>query len=171
MFCGRCGFANPDTDCFCVSCGGPIQITETPVGSITPAQFAQPITTMQQPMQSGASSSLAPRKLSLGGAIQHYFTNYMNFKGRASRSEYWFFYLFGIIACLVAALLSPILHVLVIFVLFIPYIAVLTRRLHDTGRAGPMPFIVLIPLVGPILLLVWECTEGEKTLNKYGPPW
>ena len=171
MFCGKCGFANPDTNRFCVSCGGSIQLAETPVGSVTPVQFAHPMSSIQQPMQGGTSSSLAPRKMSFGDSIKYCLTNYANFKGRASRSEYWFFYLFAVLAYFVAALLAPVLYYLVILALFVPSIAALTRRLHDTGRPGSTALFLLIPLVGAILVLVWLCTEGDKTPNKFGPPW
>jgi uncharacterized membrane protein YhaH (DUF805 family) len=171
MFCGRCAFANPDTNRFCVSCGGPIQIAESAVGSVSPFQYAQPVTAMQQPMQTGGSSSLAPKKMSFVDAIKYCLTNYANFKGRASRSEYWYFYLFGILALFVAVLLAPILYYIAGLALLVPYIAVGTRRLHDTGRSGAHLLWTLIPLVGAILVLVWLCTEGDKTVNKYGPPW
>jgi len=171
MFCGKCGFANPDTNRFCVSCGGPIQFAETPVGSAATVQFAPPGAPVQQPILGGTSSSLAPRKMSFGDSIKHCLTNYANFKGRAARSEYWFFYLFAVLAYFVAALLAPELYVLVILALFIPSIAALTRRLHDTGRPGSTALFLLIPIVGAILVLVWLCTEGDKTPNKFGPPW
>lgn len=171
MFCGKCGFSNPDANRFCVSCGGPIQFAETPVGSAASVQFAPPGAPVQQPILGGTLSSLAPRKMSFGDSIKYCLTNYAKFKGRASRSEYWFFYLFGMIVLLVAALVSPELYLLSGLGLFIPYIAVLTRRLHDTGRSGAMAWIGLIPLVGFILLLVWTCSEGDKTPNKFGPPW
>ena len=171
MFCGKCAFANPDTNRFCVSCGGPIQIAESAVGSASQFQIAQPVTAPQQPMQTGGSSSLAPRKMSFVDAIKYCLTNYANFKGRAARSEYWLFYLFAILVYFVAALVAPALYILVILGLFVPSIAALTRRLHDTGRQGATALFLLIPLVGAILVLVWLCTEGDKTPNNFGPPW
>jgi uncharacterized membrane protein YhaH (DUF805 family) len=171
MYCGQCATSNPDTNRFCVNCGGPIQKAETPVGSVAPSQFVQPISAMQQPMQVGASASLAPRKMSFSDSIKYCLTNYANFKGRASRSEYWFFYLFAVLVYVVANLLSPILYALALLALIVPTIAALTRRLHDTGRAGSVAWFLLIPLVGPIMFLVWLCTGGDKTPNKFGPPW
>lgn len=171
MYCGQCATSNPDTNRFCINCGGPIQKAETPVGSVTPSQFGPPVSVMQHPMQVGASSSLAPRKMSFSDSIKYCLTNYANFKGRASRSEYWFFYLFAVMVYVVANLLSPILYALALLALFVPSIAALTRRLHDTGRAGTVAWFLLIPLVGEIMVLVWLCTEGEKTPNRFGPPW
>ena len=171
MFCGKCAFANPDTNRFCVSCGGPIQIAESVVGSASSFQYAQPVTATQQPMQTGGSSSLAPKKMSFVDAVKYCLTNYANFKGRAARSEYWFFYLFVILVYFVAILFAPALYYIAILAFFVPGIAALTRRLHDTGRAGSAALFLLIPIIGGILVLVWLCTEGDKTVNKFGPPW
>lgn len=170
MFCGKCGFQNPDSSSFCVNCGNPTQIAETPVVQVSPFQNAQPVTAMQQPMQSGGSPSLAPKKMSFGDAIKYCFSNYANFKGRAARSEYWYFYLFTVLVSF-SFLISLILYVLASLALFVPAIAALTRRLHDTGRAGSFALFLLIPIVGPILILIWTCAEGEKWPNRFGPPW
>ena len=171
MFCGKCGFQNPDSSSFCVECGNPTQIAETPVDSVSPFQNAQSAPVMQQPFQFVLSPSLAPKKMSFGDAIKYCFSNYANFKGRAARSEYWFFYLFTVLVYIVANLLSPILYFLALLALFVPLIASLTRRLHDTGRAGSLAWLVLIPIVGAILILIWTCAEGEKSPNRFGPPW
>jgi len=171
MFCGKCGFANPDGNRFCVSCGGPIQTNETPSSSAPPAQYSQQPNAPQQSMQTTAIAGLAPRKMSFVDAVKYCLTNYANFKGRAARSEYWFFYLFAVLVYFVAALLAPVLYVILFFAFFVPSIAVLTRRLHDTGRAGAAALFLLIPIIGGILVLIWLCTEGDKTVNKFGPPW
>ena len=80
---------------------------------------------------------------------------YASFSGRASRSEFWFFYLFGIaiygICILLAVTISfKFLWVLGIFALgvFIPALAVTWRRLHDVNKSGmyfflPVPFAII----------------------------
>ncbi len=171
MFCGKCGFANRDVHRFCVSCGGPIQVAESAAGLVAPIQSAPPVHYSQQPMQVGVSSNLAPRKMTFGDSIKYCLTNYANFDGRAVRSEYWFFFLFVMLALLVTKWIAPGLFVLVALGLFIPSIAALTRRLHDLGRAGFYALLVFIPLVGWIIVLIWLCDEGDKTPNNFGPPW
>jgi len=171
MFCGKCGFQNPDSSSFCVNCGNSSQIVETPVDSVSPFQNAQSAPVMQQPFQFVSSPSLAPKKMSFGDAIKYCFSNYANFKGRAARSEFWFFYLFQTLVASVGYLVSPYLYVLALLAFVVPYFAALTRRLHDTGKAGTLAFVLLAPCVGPILILVWLCTEGEKSPNRFGPPW
>lgn len=106
--------------------------------------------------------------------------NYANFEGRARRSEYWYYVLFNFIITASAYILAMIFvffggFLLIPFIwLFsvatiIPSIAVGVRRLHDIGKPGAYYFFVLIPLVGPILLLVFFATEGERGENQYGP--
>ncbi len=51
---------------------------------------------------------------------------------------------------------------------FLPSIAVAVRRLHDIGRSGGWYFIALVPLVGPIVLLVFLLTKSDGE-NRYSP--
>lgn len=50
----------------------------------------------------------------------------------------------------------------------LPSLAVIVRRLHDIGKSGWFYFIRLIPIVGPIWLLILLCTEGDRGANRYG---
>ncbi|QHI38716.1 Inner membrane protein YhaI [Kordia antarctica] len=109
--------------------------------------------------------------------------NYANFTGRARRQEFWMFVLFNFLITLglyvVVAILAftseslAILGLVILFIyvigVFIPNLAVVVRRLHDTGNSGWMYFISLIPLIGTIWLLVLLCTEGQVGPNEYGP--
>ena len=103
-------------------------------------------------------------------SVETCFKKYVDFNGRASRSEFWWFYLFWIIAYIVSAMIDPILILLVILGLLLPYITVTARRLHDINKTGWLQLIVLIPLVGPIIMLVFCVTEGDKKRNQYGAP-
>ena len=92
--------------------------------------------------------------------------NYAAFKGRASRSEYWYFILFNIIFSIVLGYVSgivglPILYTIYSLVILIPSIAVSVRRMHDVGKSG---WFVLIPIYDLIL----ACTQGVKGENEYG---
>ena len=103
-------------------------------------------------------------------SIETCFYKYIEFNGRASRSEFWWFYLFVIICWIIGFVLGPIIEVIIILGLLIPYIAVQARRLHDIGKSGWLQLISLIPLIGAIILIVWSATEGTKKKNKYGAP-
>lgn len=111
--------------------------------------------------------------------------NYCNFSGRARRSEYWNFILFTMIlsyiVCFVALvfvalfkdsfiILIPLILFFAFFIyLFIPGLAVMVRRLHDTGRSGLYYFIGFIPFVGEILLLIFLLEDSQPNTNMYGP--
>ncbi|MEU1122939.1 DUF805 domain-containing protein [Streptomyces sp. NPDC005899] len=99
--------------------------------------------------------------------------NYAGFSGRARRKEYWMFVLFNAIVAAVlvgigAALETQIPYIIYMVAVLIPTLAVVVRRLHDTGRSGWWFFITFVPLVGGIILLVFMCTEGARTANEYG---
>lgn len=98
---------------------------------------------------------------------------YADFSGRARRKEYWMFFLINIIIGIVLGFLATILKTGILSTIYslavlIPGIAVCIRRLHDIGKSGWWWFIALIPLVGPIWLLVLVCTEGDSSNNQYG---
>ena len=103
-------------------------------------------------------------------SVETCFYKYIEFNGRASRSEFWWFYLFVIICWIIGFVLGPIIEGIIILGLLIPYIAVQARRLHDIGKSGWLQLISLIPLIGAIILIVWSATEGTKKKNKYGAP-
>ena len=115
--------------------------------------------------------------MGFGEAVQSVFSKYATFSGRARRSEYWYFVLLQVI---VSAVLNGLYSatesgafsvILVLFdlALLVPSLAVCWRRLHDIGRSGAYYFLGLIPLVGAIILLVWECQESQPGANQYGP--
>jgi len=102
-------------------------------------------------------------------------SKYAEFEGRSRRSEYWYFFLFYMLILIALAVVEEVLFQTVISyfigILFfiVPAIAVCVRRLHDIGKSGWFYFISWIPLVGPILLLVWMCTDSQYGPNAWGP--
>ncbi|NBD24488.1 DUF805 domain-containing protein [Paenibacillus glycinis] len=101
--------------------------------------------------------------------------NYVGFTGRARRKEYWMYVLVNCILSIALAIvdgilgLDRVLGALYSLAVLLPSLAVMVRRLHDTGRSGWWYFIILIPIVGAIVLLVFACLEGDSGHNKYGP--
>ena len=110
--------------------------------------------------------------------------DYANFNGRARREEYWMFVLFSMLiyvvvfGVLLGSMVADIKTLGIIIVglcciyilgIFVPTLAVTVRRLHDTNRSGWAYLISFIPLVGPIILLVFLCSEGTLGANLYGP--
>jgi uncharacterized membrane protein YhaH (DUF805 family) len=112
-------------------------------------------------------------KMSFGDSIATCFRKYAEFKGRASRAEYWWFVLFAVLAYVAAAIVDTALEnaaptALVLLGLLLPSLSVAVRRLHDTGRPGWWYLIALIPF-GSIVLIVFFAQQGEASGNKYGP--
>jgi len=105
--------------------------------------------------------------MNFGQSIAVCFSKYVDFKGRASRSEYWWFALFYVIVTIVAGKISVNLDALVSLILLLPSIAVATRRLHDTNRSGWWQLIA-ITIVGMIPLIIWLASKTIEEDNKYG---
>jgi uncharacterized membrane protein YhaH (DUF805 family) len=110
-------------------------------------------------------------------AITSGFQNYVNFRGRAARSEFWYWTLFSILASIVGALIDvalfgvaglSVIQNLVGLALFLPGLAVSVRRLHDLDRTGWWMLIALT-VIGIILLIVWDCMRGTPGSNRFGP--
>jgi uncharacterized membrane protein YhaH (DUF805 family) len=102
---------------------------------------------------------------------------YAVFSGRSRRKEYWMFALFvGVIYAVllgigIAADIPALTIVAVVFyvAVLLPGLAVSVRRLHDTGRSGWWILFGLVPLAGPITLLVFTCLDSQPGANQYGP--
>ena len=122
-------------------------------------------------------------------AIKSGFSNYFNFSGRASRSEYWYFTLFCVILGFGTGfidgiagfwLIAPtetefgpvggtgLLTSLAQLAVFIPGLSMIWRRLHDVDKSGAW-FFIIFTCVGAIFLLVWYVTKGTAGPNRFGP--
>jgi uncharacterized membrane protein YhaH (DUF805 family) len=93
---------------------------------------------------------------------------YADFNGRARRSEYWYFVLFNYLIQLLIGYIglytfeNPYFGTIYFLAVFIPYIAVGVRRMHDVNKSG---WYILIPIYNLILC----CTDGTIGPNDYGP--
>lgn len=95
-------------------------------------------------------------------------SKYATFTGRASRSEYWCFYLFYIIIYFIGAVVGALVGSSFVMYLFIlpfvlPVFAAGIRRMHDVGKSG---WFILIPIYNLVLM----CTAGTRSANAYGEP-
>ncbi len=147
MFCRACGGSLHSTAPLCPHCGAP-QVC------------------------AGGGDGIAR---TFANSISICFRKYITFTGRAPRAEFWYFLLFiwlvGIVLVVVSSQSQAGGWFNALFSLgtFLPCIAVQVRRLHDVDRSGWWYWIMLIPIVGAILLLVWTCTRGSRGSNRFGP--
>ena len=102
------------------------------------------------------------------------FKHYADFEGRARRSEFWWFYLAYMIAIVTLSILGEVHPVFgiaywgLVVLLFLPGLSVAVRRLHDSGKSGWWFLIVLIPLAGWIVFLVFMILPSDVGTNRYG---
>ena len=112
-------------------------------------------------------------------AMKSGLSNSFNKSGRASRSEYWFWVLGGVIfqiTMIVGAVILGVMdiHVLPGLMMIAPILLVpgsitlVVRRLHDVGMSGWMFFVALIPFLGAIYLIYLFVQEGDMEENMYG---
>jgi uncharacterized membrane protein YhaH (DUF805 family) len=104
----------------------------------------------------------------IGDAIDFCLRNYATFQGRASRSEYWYFFLFYFLVSTLTGMVSTDVQSVANLALFIPYLAVGTRRLHDIGRSGASLLWWLLPVIGWVPILIWTTRAGDPGPNQYG---
>lgn len=130
-------------------------------------------------------------------AVKTCFGKYATFSGRATRPEFWWYVLFLFAANIVLSFIDRSLFGwgmmggsygagmgpgygmgwemsggplsgLFSLATILPSLAVSARRLHDTGRSGWWQLLVLIPLIGWIILLIWYAQRGEAGANAHG---
>lgn len=135
-----------------------------PQGNTAPFNAQQNFTTPFGIPNQSPQSDLAPRPVNMIDALTRAFTKYADFKGRASKSEFWFFYLWSFVFVWI-----PFINIIWLFASFIPLLAVGTRRLHDIGKPGVYWLFSLIPFAGFIIMIVFWVTDGERDGNIYGP--
>ena len=116
--------------------------------------------------------------MNFGQSISHCFSNYFNFNGRGSRSEYWWFVLFCMILELGGSVWDAsmgdtsgngFMYWIAIAATFFPSIAAGARRLHDVNRSGWWQLLA-ITIIGLIPLIIWMATVGENKKNGFGIP-
>lgn len=98
--------------------------------------------------------------------------NYVNFKGRARRKEYWMFVLINMFIQAALSMLDLLLNTMFLsgiysLVIILPSLAVLVRRLHDSGKSG-LNFLWVFTGIGAFYVLYLLILEGDVGMNKYG---
>ena len=108
--------------------------------------------------------------------------NYVGFKGRASRSEYWWFLLFAFLISFVTIIIDfalfglesveefglGLVSLIATLAMALPSIALTVRRIHDFGQSGWLFLVTIIPILGYVALFVFGILEGQDHPNQYG---
>lgn len=191
MFCTQCGALAGDAHKFCESCGHQLGgtspkrlVTGTTVhdvlgshgGVSRPLPPPTEIESEQFRVLAAGTKEVKPERFL--DVIGYGFKNYAQFDGRATRVEFWKWYLYFIglpfLVVLVLALMSffvppllafgPLALILIPIVHIIPTLACAVRRLHDTGRPGYGLLVGFIPIVGNLILLYWLIQPSLKEL-------
>ena len=124
-------------------------------------------TPFSEPEMTGRPASKMPFMDASKTCVQKSFT----IEGRASRSEYWWFYLAFMIANIGLTIVDSALGtplVLLLLALIPASLCAAIRRMHDIGKSGWMLLIGLIPLVNLILLYWFIFDGGQPHANDYG---
>ena len=170
MFCSECGKKNFDHAKFCVECGTAI--------STKVQESAERKVNSKPNTKKDHSDIQSINRMSFGESISSCFSKYVTFDGRASQSEYWWFFLFSLLlnwGGVIVEAATPssnevselhILTNLIALVLFLPSIAVGCRRLHDTGRSG-WNQLWMFTIIGIIPVLIWLSSKGNDHENKF----
>ncbi|MBM7026265.1 DUF805 domain-containing protein [Clavibacter zhangzhiyongii] len=134
--------------------------------------------------------SRPPLELPLPGAswaeaLRRFFLKYATFRGRASRSEFWWWVLTGFLASNALDVLSGLstggrdpmdvagrfavvdvwsgISAVLELAVFIPSLAVSWRRLHDTDRSGTWTLINFIPILGQVVYVVMTASRSRPS--------
>ncbi len=135
--------------------------------------------------------------MTLGESIATCFRNYVTFRGRASRSEYWYFVLFLVLVGIALDVVDTfagtytgnrdldyggldiyfgddlwpygLFNSLFMLATLLPALAVAVRRLHDIDFSGwwALLFATVIGVIPLIVMLCWRPSRGD---NRFGPP-
>ncbi len=203
MFCSKCGTEINDGAVFCSSCGTrqknkPETAASASNASVVyapPKSAAKPVSANKRVYKPHPNAYIhhrrskpdleeIPHNGSVGfiEAVKLFFVNYINFSGRASKSEYLWAYLFQALSFVTIALimLIPLIGFIIggimLLILAVPSISVTVRRLHDVGKPATWYLLNLVPF-GWIAVLVFCCREsggdngwgkGPAAVGNYG---
>lgn len=116
-----------------------------------------------------------------GQAVKSCLNQFSSFKGRASRAEYWWFILFCGLVSVVLVSVDLVLfsatqseffattgfHGIWNLAMFLPSLAVMARRLHDTGKSAWW-MLLYLTIIGGIVVFIFTLLRGNEGSNKYG---
>lgn len=105
---------------------------------------------------------------------------YATFKGRSTRSQFWLYHLGVLVLAIIGWVIDiaisgprgpePLVSAVIVIAHYIPSLAIIVRRLHDTDKSGWLVLACLIPLIGIIAFIVFGCMASTQGTNRFGAP-
>lgn len=105
---------------------------------------------------------------------------YVDFSGRSTRPQFWFYHLallgIAVGAFIIDILISgggepqPLISAVIVMGHYIPSLAIIVRRLHDSGSSGWLALLCLIPGIGIVAFIATGCFAPTPGPNRYGLP-
>src|SRR6478752_1744385 len=110
--------------------------------------------------------------MTFSDAVRDGFDKYATFSGRSSRSAYWWWFLFALLVGVAAEILdaivgTPLFYIIAGLGLLLPGLAVLVRRYHDAGHSGWWVLLLIVPVAGVVVWLIFTLTDS-KPPNEWG---
>lgn len=161
MFCSNCGAPDMNGN-YCRECGEKLS-------SLALSAHTKP------KLMTAAEYRLSSSPMGLVDAVKICFNKFATFEGTASRSEFWLFAWFNLLVYSIWAVfvflvssgstepIAVFLFYLPVLIMFLPNLSVSIRRLHDAGYSGTFYLMFLIPLIGPVLYLIFMLQPTSKS--------
>jgi uncharacterized membrane protein YhaH (DUF805 family) len=153
MYCAQCGKPIAPGSKFCPFCGA---LADNVPNEIFP----------KENMFHSQRKSAATRNIFEN--FVHVFQNFANFGGRASRAEFWYFFLANFVLGAIFSFFSEELYLLYGLVSIVPNLSLQVRRLHDVGKSGWW-LLICLTIIGVFYILYLSCLAGDEDTNVYGP--
>jgi len=178
--CQGCGASleSAQAGAVCPYCGRDNTVADNASASGTPASVAVSGVDEDQ-------SNINSKRNWLELCVQYFnraISRFARFGGRASRAEYWYFFLSVLLLNVLFTLLGlvfsesvlgeliEVLSSVFLLLVLVPSISIGVRRLHDVSKSGWWYLLILVPLIGPLFLLYWAIQAGDAGVNAYGEP-
>ncbi len=123
-------------------------------------------------------------------SIKTCYQKFFTYKGRARRSEFWWFWLFCNVLSIIPYMImfnamddmaryyyyyssgsyyaKVLFSSLLLLLIYVPLFFARIRRFHDSGESGWCVLVGIIPFIGMFYLLIVESTDSNKEDNEYG---
>ena len=124
-----------------------------------------------------APAAAGARRIGFGAALARAVRLSFRLRGRASRPEFWYFFLVYVPSVLTLGVIESVVDeewlynvgTLLYLPWLVPFVSVGVRRLHDTGRSGWW-CVGIIGCIGWTVLTVLWSRPGQPGENRFGPP-